>query len=120
MKVVAHEQHLNHRMQMPEFTGTYFLGEQGERGNSPYLRGFKPFPLIECMGNRGNTNMFLNIRAPAIPRIWLSLFPRFLGGEHVPHLKAPETLAVPTVPPFPRFFFTDTYERHLQTGEIDQ
>ncbi|KWS53903.1 hypothetical protein AL057_17245 [Pseudomonas amygdali pv. myricae] len=110
-------------MQMPEFTGTYFLGEQGERGNSPYLRGFKPFPLIECMGNRGNrgnTNMFLNIRALAIPRIWLSLFPRFLGGVHVPPLKAQETLAVPTVPPFPRFFFTGTYGSHSQTGEIRQ
>ncbi|NAT16738.1 hypothetical protein CU663_15485 [Pseudomonas syringae pv. actinidifoliorum] len=47
-----------HRMQMPEFTGTYFLGEQGERGNSPYLRGFKPFPLIECMGNRGHKHVF--------------------------------------------------------------
>lgn len=120
MKVVAHEPHLHNCMQMPEFTGTYFLGEQGERGNSPYLRGFKPFPLIECMGNRGNTNMFLNIRAPAISRIWLSLFPRFLGGEHVPHLKAPETLGVPTVPPFPRFFFTDTYESHRQAGEVRQ
>ncbi|NAT59709.1 hypothetical protein CU666_16850 [Pseudomonas syringae pv. actinidifoliorum] len=108
-----------HRMQMPEFTGTYFLGEQGERGNSPYLRGFKPFPLIECMGNRGNTNMFLNIRASAIPRIWLSLFPVFGWGTCTP-LKAPETLAVPTVPPFPRFFFTGTYGSHSQTGEIRQ
>lgn len=120
VKVVVHERIVHPRMQAPEFTGTCFLGEQGERGNSQYTQAFEPFPLIECMGNRGNTNMFLNIRAPAIPRIWLSLFPRFLGGEHAPHLKAPETLGVPTVPPFPRFFFTDTYERHLQTGEIGQ
>lgn len=64
--------------------------------------------------------MFLNIRELAIPRIWLLLFPRFLGGENVPPLKAPETLAVPTVPPFPRFFFTGTYESRSQTVEIQQ
>lgn len=97
-----------------------FLGNRGNGGTARIYGALSRPPLIECMGNRGNTNMFLNIRAPAIPRIWLSLFPRFLGGEHVPHLKAPETLGVPTVPPFPRFFFTDTYECHLQTRGIGQ
>lgn len=62
--------------------------------------------------------MFLNIRPCAFPDIWLSLFPTFLGGEQVPPLEAPETLAVPTVPPFPRFFFTDTYGSQCNPGEV--
>lgn len=56
--------------------------------------------------------MFLNISAFGSPYVWLSLFPRFSGGEHVPPLEAPETLGVPRVPPFPRFFFTDTFGRY--------
>lgn len=62
--------------------------------------------------------MFLNIRACAFPDIWLSLFPRFSGGEHVPPLEAPERLGVPRVPPFPRFFFTDTFGRYENPGEV--
>ncbi|GFM68691.1 hypothetical protein PSCICJ_48090 [Pseudomonas cichorii] len=94
---------------MPKYTGTYFLGEQGERGNSQQSRGLEPFPLIKCLGNRGNTNMFLNIRACHQPNQRLSLFPQKNRGEHVPPLKAPETLVVPTVPPFPHIFFTGTF-----------
>jgi hypothetical protein len=56
--------------------------------------------------------MFFNIRVSQIPFIWLSLFPPFSSGERVPPLKAPETLGVPRVPPFPRFFFTGTFERY--------
>ncbi|SDP00506.1 hypothetical protein SAMN05216599_116135 [Pseudomonas cichorii] len=103
---------------MPEYTGTYFLGEQGERGNSQKIRGFELFPLIKCLGNRGNTNMFLNIKPHVFPDIWLSLFPTFSDGEHVPRLKAPETLAVPTVPPFPRFFFTGTFGHSCKSVEV--
>lgn len=62
--------------------------------------------------------MFLNISACAFPDVWLSLFPRFLGGEHVPPLEAPETLGVPRVPPFPRFFFTDTFGRYGNQDEV--
>lgn len=95
-----------HYTQTPIYrhTGTYFLGEQGERGNSQAGRDFEAFPLIEVLGNRGNTNMFLNIKVFHFPSIWLSLFPTFSHGERVPPLKAPETLAVPPVPAFPRFF----------------
>ncbi len=39
----------------------------------------------------------------------LLLFPAKITGVQVPPLKPSETLAVPTVPPFPRFFFTVTY-----------
>jgi hypothetical protein len=53
--------------------------------------------------------MFLNISVSAFLSIWLSLFPRKNGGEQNPPLNPPETLGVPTVPPFPRFFFTVTH-----------
>jgi hypothetical protein len=62
--------------------------------------------------------MFLNISACALPDVWLSLFPRFSGGEHVPPLEALETLGVPRVPPFPRFFFTETFGRYGNQGEV--
>lgn len=104
----------------PTYTGTYFLGELGERGNSQQIQGFQPFPLIECMGNRGNTNMFLNIRLRFLLGIWLSLFPRNFRGEQKPPSKPPETLAVPTVPPFPRFIFTDTFGMYGNPGELAQ
>lgn len=62
--------------------------------------------------------MLLNISAISDPSVWLSLFPRFSGGEHVPPLEAPETLGVPRVPPFPRFFFTDTFGRYGNQDEV--
>lgn len=62
--------------------------------------------------------MFLNISADAVPEVWLSLFPSFSGGEHVPPLEAPETLGVPRVPPFPPIFFTDTFGRYGNQGEV--
>ncbi|CAI8858405.1 hypothetical protein EMIT0P43_20401 [Pseudomonas jessenii] len=40
---------------------------------------------------------------PIFPPIWLLLFPKKNTGVQVPPLKPLETLAVPTVPPFPRF-----------------
>jgi hypothetical protein len=91
------------------FTGTYFSGEQGERGNSQQPRGFEPFPLIKCLGNRGNTNLFLNITTPRAHAIWLLLFPRFFCGERGTPTNPTETLAVPPFPPFPRFFLTGTF-----------
>lgn len=62
--------------------------------------------------------MFLNISVSAFSRIWLSLFPTKKHGEQKPHLKAPEKLAVPTVPPFPRFFSRDTYEQWANQAEV--
>jgi hypothetical protein len=62
--------------------------------------------------------MFFNISAGLIPFIWLSLFPPFLRGEHVPPVKAPETLGVTRVPPFPRFFFTGTFERYGNSAGV--
>ena len=53
--------------------------------------------------------MFLNIDPTVFLSIWLLLFPTKKRGVQNPPLKAPETLAVPTVPPFPRFFSTDTF-----------
>lgn len=100
-------------------TGTYFSGEHGERGNSQQIRGVWPFPSIECLGNRGNTNLFLNIGESLAQNVWLSLFPIISRGERVPPLGAPETLAVPTVPPFPRFFLTGTFCRWRKTEGVD-
>ena len=99
-------------------TGTYFLGEQGERGNSQQIRGVLLFPLIECLGNRGNTNLFLNISKSLAKNVWLSLFPNISGGERVPPLEAAETLAVPPFPPFPRFFLTGTFCHWRKTKEV--
>lgn len=62
--------------------------------------------------------MFLNINAFVVPSVWLSLFPRFSGGERVPPLEALETLGVPRVPPFPRFFFTDTFGHYENPVEV--
>lgn len=62
--------------------------------------------------------MFLNIEPPVFLSIWLSLFPTKKRGERNPHLEAPETLAVPTVPPFPRFFSTDTFGQWSNQGEV--
>jgi len=53
--------------------------------------------------------MFLNIRACAFLNIWLSLFPIKNSGVQNPPLNPPETLVVPTVPPFPPIFF----HRHI-------
>lgn len=88
----------------PTYTGTYFLGEQGDRGNSQQLQGFQPFPLIEVLGNRGNTNLFLNICPPLDQTVSLLPFPKKKRGEHVPPLEAPETLGVPRFPRSPNFF----------------
>lgn len=62
--------------------------------------------------------MFLNISVSAFPSIWLSLFPTKKRGEQKPPLKAPGTLAVPIVPPFPRFFSRDTYGRWSNLAEV--
>lgn len=62
--------------------------------------------------------MFLNISVSAFSRIWLSLFPTKKRGEQKPPLKAPETLDVPTVPPFPRFFSRDIYEQWGNQAEV--
>lgn len=64
--------------------------------------------------------MFLNIRLRAIPGIWISLFPKIFGGVQVPPLEAPETQGVPPVPPFPRFFFTDTFGSKCDPDEVAQ
>ncbi len=64
--------------------------------------------------------MFLNIAPQDFLSIWLSLFPTKKRGVQNPPLKAPETLAVPTVPPFPRFFSTDTYGQWSNRGEVAQ
>jgi hypothetical protein len=62
--------------------------------------------------------MFLNISVSPFLSIWLSLFPTKKRGERNPPLEAPETLAVPTVPPFPRFFSTDTFEQWSNQAEV--
>lgn len=62
--------------------------------------------------------MFLNISASTFLNIWLSLFPTKKRGEQNPLLKAPETLGVPTVPPFPRFFSTDTFGQWSNRDEV--
>ncbi len=62
--------------------------------------------------------MFLNISVFPFLNIWLSLFPTKKRGEQNPPLEAPETLAVPTVPPFPRFFFRDTYGQWSNQAEV--
>ena len=64
--------------------------------------------------------MFLNISVRQLFDIWLSLFPTFSHGEHVPPPEAPETLAVPRVPLFPRLFFTGTYAPHQNPVEVAQ
>ncbi len=62
--------------------------------------------------------MFLNMSVLASPEVQLSLFPTKKRGVQNPPLKAPETLAVPTVPPFPRFFSTDTFGQWSNQGEV--
>jgi len=62
--------------------------------------------------------MFLNIRACAFLNIWLSLFPIKNSGVQNPPLNPPETLVVPTVPPFPRFFSRDTYGQWSNQAEV--
>lgn len=62
--------------------------------------------------------MFLNIEPQVFLSIWLSLFPTKKCGERYTPLEAPETLAVPTVPPFPRFFSTDTFGQWSNQGEV--
>ena len=64
--------------------------------------------------------MFLNIRACAFLNIWLSLFPIKNSGVQNPPLNPPETLVVPTAPPFPRFFFTDTYGVYGNPDQVTQ
>ena len=86
------------------FTGTYFPGEQGERGNSQQPRGFEPFPLIKCLGNRGNTNLFLNITIPRVHAIWLLPFPLFFCGERGTPANPPGNIGCSPVPPVPPFF----------------
>jgi hypothetical protein len=56
--------------------------------------------------------MFLNISEQRFPDVWLSRFPTKKRGVQNPALKAPESLGVPTVPPFPRFFS----QTHLGNG----
>ena len=62
--------------------------------------------------------MFLNISERRFPDVWLSLFPTKKRGVQNPPLKALETLAVPTVPPFPRFFSRDTYGQWSNQAEV--
>ena len=51
------------------------------------------------------------------PVIWLLLFPQKNTGVQIPPLKPLETLAVPTVPPFPRFLKSVT---HWMTNSRDK
>lgn len=62
--------------------------------------------------------MFLNIRGLAALNIWLSPFPTKKRGEQKTPLKAPETLDVPPVPPFPRFFSTVTFGQRSNSVEV--
>lgn len=61
--------------------------------------------------------MLLNISECRSPAAWLSLFPTKKRGVQNPPLKGPESLGVPTVPPFPRFFSTDAYGQWSQSRE---
>ncbi|MDR6915398.1 hypothetical protein J2X66_002263 [Pseudomonas sp. 3296] len=42
----------------------------GNSGNSQCFRGFGAFPLIEMLGNRGNTHLFFYKRPCFYPAIW--------------------------------------------------
>lgn len=85
-------------------------GGTGEQGNDQQIWGLQPSPLIRCMGNRGNTNMFLNINAFSMPSSRPLLFPKKNEGVQLPRLKPLETLTVPTIPPFPNFLFSEIFE----------
>lgn len=62
--------------------------------------------------------MFLNISVCCIQGFWLSLFPTKKRGVQNPPLKGPESLVVPTAPPFPRFFFTDTFGQWCKSAGV--
>ncbi|MGF6141332.1 hypothetical protein QF013_005001 [Pseudomonas laurylsulfatiphila] len=47
-----------------------FVGNTGNSGNSQCFRGFRAFPLIEMLGNRGNTHLFFYKRLCFYPAIW--------------------------------------------------
>ncbi len=58
--------------QSPTSQEPSFVGNAGNSGNSQCFRGFRPFPLIEMLGNRGNTHLFFNKR-PCLGLVWLPL-----------------------------------------------
>jgi len=53
------------------------------------------------------------------PPIWLLLVPKKNTGVQVPPLKSPETLAVPTVPPFFEISHTLDDGQSRQIGVVD-
>ncbi len=104
--------------QEPSFVGN--TGNSGNSGNSQCFLGFQAFPLMEVLGNRGNTHLFFNIRARTFHAIWLFPFPLKNKGEHVPHLEAPYSGAVTTVPPFPSFLKSQEHWITSNTGKVAQ
>ena len=94
------------------------VGNRGNGGTASKTVACGCSPLLNVWGTGGNTNMFLNISVFDFTIIWLSMFPKKIRGEQNPPLKAPETLAVPTVPPFPRFFSRDTYGQWSNQAEV--
>jgi hypothetical protein len=58
--------------QWPTSQEPSFVGNAGNSGNSQCFRGLGAFPLIEMLGNRGNTHLFFNKRR-CIGLVWLPL-----------------------------------------------
>jgi len=56
--------------QWPTSQEPSFVGNAGNSGNSQCFRGFGAFPLIEMLGNRGNTHLFFYKRPCFYPAIW--------------------------------------------------
>lgn len=61
--------------------------------------------------------MSFNIKVHPVPHICLSLFPRFLHGEHFSPFEIAETLGVPPVSLLPQLVVTETCGSCVDLGE---
>ncbi len=60
--------------QWPTSQEPSFVGNAGNSGNNQCFRGLGAFPLIERLGNRGNTHLFFYQRPCLCPAIWWEVF----------------------------------------------
>ena len=60
--------------QWPTSQEPSFVGNAGNSGNSQCFRGLGAFPLIEMLGNRGNTHLLFYKRPCLCPAIWWEVF----------------------------------------------
>ena len=97
---------------------SFFGGNKGNGGTPSKTVACGCSPLLSVWGTGGTQTCFSIGTAFASPAFERFLSPIKKHGVQSPPLEASETVGVPTVPPFPRFFSTGTYGQTWMLVEV--